>query len=307
MRVLVTGGAGFIGSHVWDLLWSQGHRSFILDNFSTGNKKNISKAQENGFLCLGDISDKADVDGIVGTLVPDAIIHLAAQAAISTSIEDPVRDLEINAKGTLNIIQAALKYGVKRFVFASTSAVYWDIGVAKINGTTEIDRLGPDTPYGISKLAAEQYVRTLFPESVILRFGNVYGPRQIPIGENQVITRMIKHLKYGEEFYIHGSGNQRRDFVYVQDVSQAVLLALTGECGTYNIATGESHSVNDIAKIIETYYGVKGYKWDHTDQEDPRKNVKLNVDLAERYLHWTPKVKLMTEGLLRTIGWWESL
>lgn len=303
MRVLVTGGAGFIGSHVVDLLLDQGHNVLIYDDFSTGNVNNIRLRE----WVKGTIVGKdPDILYTLRSFRPEIVIHLAAQAAISTSLESPMRDLEVNGMGTLNVLRGSLECGVKRVILASTSAVYRHDVVVRPHGTYEIDMLGPDTPYGISKLAAELYTRTLFPNSVILRFGNVYGPRQVPIGENQVISRMIRHLKYGDEFYIHGSGNQRRDFVYVTDVAWAVLAALGGHAGTYNIATGETTSVNQIAKIVENYYGVKGYKWDHTDREDPRKSVKLNIEHAQRDLKWSPGVKIL-QGVNSTIQWWESL
>lgn len=304
MRVLVTGGAGFIGSHVVDLLLDHGHDVRVVDNLSTGRIENIPDTHP--LLIVADVSSAGSIRGIFRDFRPHAVVHLAAQAAISTSIQNPSFDLTVNGQGTLNVLRAAIDYHVNRFVLASTSAVYSHSGIQRPHGIYEVDDMGPDTPYGISKLAAEGYTRTLFKNSVILRFGNVYGPRQVPIGENQVISRMIRHMKYGDEFYIHGSGNQRRDFVYVTDVAWAVLAALGGHAGTYNIATGETTSVNALAKIIESYYGVKGYSWDHTDKEDARKSVKLNIKHAQRDLKWKPGVKIL-QGINSTIEWWESL
>lgn len=308
MRVLVTGAAGFVGSHVVDVLQGGGHDVFGIDDFSTGRIENIQthKYTAQSKFQNGSILNCEMLESNFAEFKPHAVVHLAAQAAISTSFDDPEKDLEINGQGTLSVLRNALDFGVKRFILASTSAVYRHDVVVRPHGTYEVDMLGPDAPYGISKLAAELYTRTLFQNSVILRFGNVYGPRQVPIGENQVISRMIRHLKYGDEFYIHGSGNQRRDFVYVTDVAWAVMAALGGHAGTYNIATGETTSVNQIAKIVENYYGVKGYKWDHTDQEDPRKSVKLNIEHAQRDLKWNPSVKIL-QGVNSTIQWWESL
>lgn len=308
MKVLCTGAAGFIGSHVVDALQGAGHDVFGIDDFSTGRAENLQAHKYKGASKFqnGSILNCEMLESNFGEFKPDAVVHLAAQAAISTSIQNPSFDLTVNGQGTLNVLRAAIDYHVNRFVLASTSAVYSHSGFQRTHGIYEVDDMGPDTPYGISKLAAEGYTRTLFKNSVILRFGNVYGPRQVPIGENQVISRMIRHMKYGDEFYIHGSGNQRRDFVYVTDVAWAVLAALGGHAGTYNIATGETTSVNALAKIIESYYGVKGYSWDHTDKEDARKSVKLNIEHAQRDLKWKPGVKIL-QGINSTIEWWESL
>lgn len=306
MRVLVTGGAGFIGSHVVDFLLNAGHTPTGIDDFSTGKHQNLEKSPGIEVFDI-DVSNESLVDSCFLEVKPDIVIHLAAQAAISTSIENPARDLEVNGIGTLNVLKAAVEYGVKRFVFASTSAVYKhiDYGGEKFP-TRENTVTGPDTPYGISKLAAEGYVRTLFPNSIILRFGNVIGERQTPIGENQVLSRMIRHFKYGDKFYIHGSGNQKRDFVHVSDIVSAVLASMDGLPGTYNIATGEAHSVNEIAKIVEERYDVPGYKWEHTGEEDPRTYICLDVSLAKVGLNWQPKVKL-EQAVNQTIDWWESL
>lgn len=170
----------------------------------------------------------------------------------------------------------------------------------------EMSYLGPTTPYGISKLAAEFYVQSVFPDAIILRFGNVYGPRQVPLGENQLLSRMIRHFKYGEKFYIHGSGDQMRDFVYVDDVARAVVSALDGTKGIFNIASGEPHSVNGISTLVEKAYDVPGYKWEHTDTEDPRHWVCMDIKSAKEFLNWEPQVDII-EGVARTIGWWESL
>lgn len=310
MNIVVTGGAGFIGSHVCDALRLAGHNILVIDNLSTGKTENMNFLDDNmALFWSGDICDK-EVHRLFKNFAPDAVIHLAAQAAISTSIEDPARDLEINGMGTLNILQAAMEYGAQRFVFSSTSAVYKHInyerpGEFSDSPTRENTVTGPDTPYGISKLAAEGYVRMMFPDSCILRFGNVIGERQVPIGENQVLSRMIRHFKYGDMFYIHGSGRQRRDFVHVSDVVSAITAALRELPGTYNIATGESHSVNDIAAIIERLYDARGYAWEHTETEDPRSHICLDVQSAKDGLGWAPKVGI-EEAVKRTVGWWEE-
>lgn len=311
MRTLISGGAGFIGSHVADALQSAGHHVLILDNFSTGNMKNIMQFLADGGkyrqadvrLCDGDISIFETVSDVFRTFRPEAVIHLAAQAAISTSIENPIQDLTVNGIGTLNMLAAAKKYEVKRFVFSSTSAVY---RASKFFSTKEDAPLEPNTPYGVSKLAAEMYVRSMFRGAVVLRFGNVYGPRQVPIGENQLLSRMIRHFKYGDKFFIFGSGDQKRDYVYVTDVVEAIICSLYGDAsGTYNIATGRSTSVNEIAALVEDYYGVPGYKWEHTSTEDPRRKVCMDVTAAACGLGWKAQVGIK-EGVIKTADWWEK-
>lgn len=304
MRVLVTGGAGFIGSHVVDALLIHGHEVCVLDNFSTGKLENItlpSGKVKCKYLFGGIDQDIWDTRKDVENFKADSVVHLAAQSAISSSIEDPVNDMQVNGIGTLNILRSALHCGVKRFVFSSTSAVYAESEMV----LREKSYLGPNTPYGISKLAAEFYVQSMFSNATILRFGNVYGPRQVPLGENQLLSRMIRHFKYGDKFYIHGSGDQMRDFVYVEDVARAVVTALDGTKGIFNIASGEPHSVNGIATLVEKAYGVPGYKWEHTETEDPRQWVCMDIKGAKEFLTWEPQVDI-SEGVARTIGWWEQ-
>jgi UDP-glucose 4-epimerase len=164
----------------------------------------------------------------------------------------------------------------------------------------------PQSPYGISKLSAEHYVRTLFPNHIVFRYGNVYGPRQVPIGENQVIARAIRHFLHGDDFAVVGDGNQKRDFVHVNDVAFANWSAVNGGWrGTYNLATGKSHSVNEVLQEIERYFDVVGFKWDHTDKPVPRGNVHINTSKARRELGLRLFTDLTT-GISATIKWWES-
>jgi UDP-glucose 4-epimerase len=309
-RILISGGAGFIGSHAADALHKAKHDVLVIDNFSTGRMENLTMYLADGGnytdtdvrLCDGDVWSFPTMLEVFQNFKPEVVVHLAAQAAISTSKENPIRDMEINGIGTLNIIHASLKFGVKRIIFSSTSAVYREQKHLK---TKEESTLEPNTPYGISKLAAEGYVRSIFGNSVILRFGNVYGPRQVPIGENQLISRMIRHFKYGDMFFIHGSGNQTRDYIYVSDVVKAIMCAIKGPAGTFNVASGQSISVNEIGAILERRYGVVGYPWAHTNVEDPRKRICMDIGHAEHKLHWSPEVKII-DGINRTADWWES-
>jgi UDP-glucose 4-epimerase len=228
---------------------------------------------------------------------------LAAQASISKSYLDSCNDLSINGIGTLNVLRCAVQAEVDDFVFASTSAVYADSS----NSLRETAKLAePGTPYGISKRAAEQYVRLFFPKSVVLRLGNVYGPRQVPIGENQLIARMIRHFQTREPFEIFGDGEQKRDFVYVEDVAKAFYAALSARGGTYNIAYGEAVSVGEAAKLMAELWGFQGYEFKHNlGRQDDRRNVCMDISQAMREMRWDPTVSL-EEGMQKTIKWWEA-
>lgn len=304
-RIVITGACGFIGSHVVDLLVRSGNHILAVDNFSTGKMDNIAgileKYPHKIDIAEGDINSIPFLIRTLSDFKPKYVIHLAAQAAITTAWDNPVKDLSVNGIGTLNLIQACKQTETEKIIFSSTSAVYKESN-AKLKETAQT---APSNPYGISKLAAEFYLRSMFPAATILRFGNVYGERQVPIGENQLIPRMIRHFKYGDTFYIHGDGKQERDFVYVGDVAQAVTNALYNKPGTYNVSTGQSFSVNEIAGMIEEIYDIPNYKWEHTDTNDPRRKACLDVSEAYHGLSWKPTVNIK-EGIKRTVDWWEA-
>lgn len=304
MRVLVTGGEGFIGSHVVERLLNDGYEVSILDNLSTGKFENIQHlvAKHKMYRALCDIRNPFDVLDFFRITGPEIVFHLAAQASITTSLTDPYLDMQVNGLGTLNITRAAKQIGTRRIVFASTSAVYHsEIPVCNEQGCT-----GPESPYGISKVAAENYL-SLFGQATILRLGNVYGPRQVPVGENQVIARMLQHLKHGDPFSIHGDGNQERDFVYVKDVAEAFVRAVNEHgCTIYNIASGSQHSVNTVADLVGDLWKKNSYtSWEHDSQDDPRKAVNLSVESAQNKLDWHAKTSLI-EGLRETVRWWKE-
>ena len=305
MKIIVTGGCGFIGSHVVETLLEEGNTVAVIDNLASGRTENLDGTRANRKLGV-DLADVRTIHTLRGTFDkarPEAVIHLAAQPAISTSWTMPFLDAQTNILGTLNVIRLAMDYHVKKIVFASTSAVYepkrWGGAIR------EDDALYPDSPYGASKMTAETYLRMMFPNYVILRLGNVFGPRQVPLGENQVIPRMIRHFLKGDDFRIHGDGKQRRDFVYVKDVAEAFVKALYNGRGTFNVATGKSVSIMELAREIEALYDVPGYAWEHDDTKDARRDVRLSAGAAARELAWKPRTSF-AQGLRQTIGWWES-
>ena len=300
-KVLVTGAAGFIGSHVVDMLLKVGHDVWCIDDLSSGLRSNLPEKIEFAEI---NVASWYDLVAEFVDCEPEIVIHLAAQPSICESFDNPIRDGHVNVMGTLNVIRAAQKIGAQKLIFSSTSAVYWDL--YSDLPTPEDWPCKPSTPYGISKLAAESYVRLLMPEnSVVLRFGNVYGPRQVPLGENQVVPRMVRHFQKGDEFFIHGDGTQRRDMIYVEDVARACLQSMTDKFGIYNISSGNAVSVNKIASIIEEIYEVPGYKWQYDDHTDPRVKVELNIIKAREELGWIPEVNL-EDGLAKTVKWWET-
>lgn len=306
MRILITGGAGFIGSHSAEFIAAYGHKVLVVDDFSTGSSKNLEIFQ--GKVQVVDILEYNAMDEVFYNFLPDAVLHLAAQSAITTAINDPQKDLTVNGIGTLNMVKLALKHNVRRFVFSSTSAVYSEKQTVWKMSLSEKSDTFPSTPYGISKLAAEHYIRTMFPNHMILRYGNVYGPRQKPIGDNQLIARAFRHLLFGDDFRVVGDGNQKRDFVYVDDIAYCNFMALmSGMTGTFNACTGRSRSVNQVLACIEECYELPSrYNWEHTEKSDPRGDVHLSPRQLRNQTGWA-SVWALKDGMKLTAEWWDRM
>uniref|UniRef100_A9AAL6 NAD-dependent epimerase/dehydratase n=1 Tax=Methanococcus maripaludis (strain C6 / ATCC BAA-1332) TaxID=444158 RepID=A9AAL6_METM6 len=285
MKILVTGGAGFIGSHIVDLLVENGHDVSILDNLSTGNKKNLKVLAK---FINGDILDKnLDLTGF------ECVIHEAAQINVRTSVENPVFDANINILGTINILEKIKEYDVKKIIFSSSGgAVY---GEPEYLPVDEKHSLKPLSPYGLSKFCAEEYIklynRLYDIEYCILRYSNVYGERQDPLGEAGVISIFIDKMKKGESPVIYGDGNQTRDFVNVKDVARANLMALNWKNETVNICSGKEISINELFKIISSEIGFDKNPIYEKEREGEVYRIYIDYEKAES-LGWIPEVEL---------------
>ena len=311
-RVLITGIAGFIGSHVADIFVEAGHEVMGVDNLSSGKSNNLSPDIQSSILFVKEDIRGSAIAIYVKRFKPDVVIHLAAQPSLLESIENPIADADMNIIGTLNMIKLAKEVGARRFIFASTSAAQRDWGPY----FTDTQEEYPTSPYGISKMAAEAYLYVLGGfvgtglSVVTLRFANIYGPRQVPLGENQLIPRALDHIYKDEFFEVHQKGEQTRDFTYVTDVVNAILLAATHRYdrgGLFNISSGKSHSVNYVLSIlkkltkfkkkwiVEDDYGHRGARWD----------VEMDNSLFVNEFGWQPQYTL-EEGLKETVEWYKS-
>jgi UDP-glucose 4-epimerase len=251
---IVTGGAGFIGSHVVDALVARGDDVLVFDDLSHGRRENVNHAAE---LVVADVRAREAVDAAFGNVRPEACFHLAAQADVRVSVSRPDHDCEVNVIGTIRVLEAARATGT-RVVLASTGGAIY--GECEEPAGEEAPRR-PLAPYGTSKLAAEEYVATynrLYgSEHVSLRYGNVYGPRQDPHGEAGVVAIFFGRLAAGERPHVYGDGTQERDYVYVADVAEATLAALAGPAGVFNVGTGVPTSVLQLLDACVRVSGVE--------------------------------------------------
>jgi UDP-N-acetylglucosamine/UDP-N-acetyl-alpha-D-glucosaminouronate 4-epimerase len=298
MKVLVTGGAGFIGSHVADRLLAAGREVLVLDNFSSGRRENLSGAAGEAEVVEADVRDFDAVRAAAAGC--DAVVHLAALVSVPASIADPLASHEINARGTLNVLLAAREAGAGRFVFASSAAVY---GPGAEPPNREDAAPAPISPYGADKLAGEAYCSAMWGafglETVVLRYFNVFGPRQDPASEYAaVIPRFAQAFQAGRPPTIYGDGEQSRDFVFVEDVARANLLALEAPAAglVSNVARGEAVTLN---RLVAELRDLTGRDLDPV-HEDPRpgdiRHSTAAVAVAERDLGFRPE-RSLGEGL----------
>lgn len=294
MKALVTGGAGFIGSHIVDRLLHDGHEVVVLDDFSTGHRSNLP---DNPSLEVveGDISDSSIVNQCMENI--DWVFHKAAVASVPKTINDPVGSSAVNYQGTLHLLEAARKNHVKRFVFASSAALYGDEPTLP-----KVETMCPVTlsPYAVDKLASEfacgMYTKLFDLETVCLRYFNVYGPKQDPSSPySGVISIFTDKLKRKEVPTIFGDGEQTRDFVFVSDVVEANMQAVTTEKGTgqcYNIATGNKVTLNELLSILSEIYDVDfNVNYDEARKGDIKESYAV-VEKAKSVLQWSSAVEL---------------
>jgi UDP-glucose 4-epimerase len=250
VRTIVTGGAGFIGSHVVDALLARGDEVAVIDSLARGRRENVAAGAE---LHVRDIREP--LEDVFDAVRPEAVYHLAAQVDVRVSVESPVDDADVNVLGTVRILETARQHGAQ-VVFASTGgAIYGECEVA----ARETSPLEPLSPYGTGKLAAEEYIRSynrLYgTRHIALRYGNVYGPRQDPHGEAGVVAIFLGALARGEQARIYGDGTQTRDYVYVGDVAHATTTTLGQDSGVYNVGTGRETSVVDLYRLCTKVAG----------------------------------------------------
>lgn len=292
MRVLVTGGAGFIGSHLVDALCRDGAYVHVLDDLSTGRR-----IPENARFTRWNVREY--FTSLVKQERIEVMIHLAARVSVRTSLEDPLEDASVNVLGGLSALEAAAEAGVRRVILASSGGTVY--GEGKGRPSREEDPLEPRSPYGVAKLAMESYAtayeRTRGLEVSCLRLANVYGPRQDPEGESGVVARFLARLRDGRPLEVYGDGRQIRDFVFVEDVVRAFLSAIQGPPGTYNVGTGVGTSLLELIDLLGRPARVIHKP---AIAGELRANI-LDVRRADERLGWTPKIPF-AEGVARTAG-----
>lgn len=314
MRVLITGGAGFIGSHIVDELLARGHEPFVVDNLSSGSRDNLPAEVP---LYEVDICDATRIAAVFNEVKPQWVCHQAAQMSVSRSVREPVFDAEVNVMGLLRVFDHAARLGAERIVFASSGGVlYGDV----FEPAGEDHPADPISPYGISKWVGERYLKFYTGEhnlkGVALRYANVYGPRQNPHGEAGVVAIFSQKMLAGEQARVNGDGKYDRDYVYVKDVARANVLALESNLNdnftAFNIGTGVATDVNELAAAVRTEAQQCWKEWGRSgdvpapDHGPPRagdlRSSIVSAQLAGDVLGWKSTVTV-ADGIRETVQW----
>ncbi|WP_042461053.1 NAD-dependent epimerase/dehydratase family protein [Neobacillus dielmonensis] len=302
MRVLVTGGYGFIGSFVAERFYKEGHEVYIIDNLSTGNKENVQFKHK---FFEKNVEDPT-CEAVFESNRFDVVVHLAAQVNVGTSMGDPYLDTQSNVLGLANILQLSNKYKVKKVVFASSAAVYGNNTEIPLKEDSACD---PLSPYGINKWVGELYCKKWSEvygvETLCFRFSNVYGPKQGTVGEGGVISIFINNVLEEEPLRVFGDGGQTRDFIYVEDVAFAIYRAVEYDlAGVYNLSTNTETSVNDFIASLEMLTDVKEVIYGPSKKGDI-KHSRLDNKKIKKDLDWVPFHNFQ-EGLEKTYQWFHA-
>jgi len=302
MKILVTGGAGFIGSHIVDALIEKGHKVSVIDNMVTGQKENFNLKAT---FYIRSITD--DISDIFEKERPEVVFHLAAHIDLRESVENPLFDANSNIIGSINILENMRKFGSKKIILSSTSATYGDD--VKIP-TTEKEKENPNSPYGITKLSVEKYMQ--FYKSVYginfvsLRYANAYGPRQNPKGEAGVIAIFTDKILTGGQPIINGTGEQTRDYLYVKDIVKANMLALEKNVnGIFNVSTGVETSVNELFRKMVELTKVRVKEVHVPAPPGERARSCLSHEKIKKELGWKPEYDI-ERGIKDTVDWFKN-
>ena len=308
MRVLVTGGAGFIGSHVVDRLLGGGHDVTIVDSLERGSRTNVASASERGVpLYEMDIRDPA-LRGVVATAKPQVLMHLAAQVDVRVSVADPMLDADVNVGGSLNVLEAARAAGVGKVIVASSGGCIY--GEPRAVPVKETYRGGPESPYGISKRVLHDYLAFYHSahgiDWTVLALANVYGPRQDPLGEAGVVSIFLGAMLGGREPVVYGDGKQTRDFVYVGDVADAFVRAMErGSRTVFNIGTAIETTVIELWEACALAAGFRGEMRFAPKRLGELERIALDWGRAKRKLTWQPETSLK-RGIAETASFLRS-